>query len=347
MSARHSTPGPTSRVRRSLAPRLLGSGMEERKPEASPPPLVLLANDQEWSVRSLESVLGPQGFASVRAYTGRQALELARRVHPDVVILDFGMPDINGIEICRRLRDDLEFPRSTPVIITTAGTVSRAQRLEALRAGAWEFLSQPIDAESLILKLTLFVEARREIDRSREESLLDAATGLYNVRGLARRAREIGAEATRRRAPLAAVAISLVPARGTAPAVGGGGGDEIDGELVDQVSEICRRTARASDAVGRLGRMEFAIVAPTTDADGARRLIERLREQVDELPRPAEGADRHQVRGGFCAVTNFAQSSVDAVEVMLRAASALRQARGNQVVDAAMGYESIELPVAR
>src|SRR6185503_20837807 len=67
------------------------------------PPLVLLASDQEWSTRSLESVLGPHGFASVRAYTGRQALELIRRTHPDVVIIDSGMPDIPGVDLCQQL----------------------------------------------------------------------------------------------------------------------------------------------------------------------------------------------------------------------------------------------------
>src|SRR5688572_22362845 len=108
--------------------------MVDIKSDRSPPPLVLLANDQEWSARSMESVLGPQGFASVRAYTGRQALELARRVNPDVILLDAGMPDISGVEICQRLREDPEFPRSTPIVITTAGPASRAQRLEALRA---------------------------------------------------------------------------------------------------------------------------------------------------------------------------------------------------------------------
>jgi len=281
----------------------------------------------------------------VRAYTGRQALELARRVHPDVVIVDAGMPDITGIEICQRLRDDLEFPRSTPIVVTTAGPASRAQRLEALRAGAWEFLSQPIDAESLLLKLSLFVQARREIDRSREESLLDSSTGLYNVRGLARRAREIGADASRRRAPLACVAISPV----SSSADGAIGGEEIDARIAEHVSEICRRTARSSDAVGRLGRAEFAIIAPSTDHAGAVRLVERLKEQVESIPVVLDGVQRHfRVRAGYCAVSNFAQSSVDAVELLLRAASALRQARGNETVDAAAQHsESIELPLAR
>lgn len=316
--------------------------MSEIRTDASPPPLVLLANDQEWSARSLESVLGPQGFATVRAYTGRQTLELARRVHPDVIIVDAGMPDISGIEICQRLREDLEFSRSTPIVVTTAGPASRAQRLEALKAGAWEFLSQPIDAESLLLKLTLFVQARRETDRSREESLLDSATGLYNVRGLARRAREIGAEATRRRTPLACIAIAPVAEDGAAS-----GRDELDGRVAEKVSEICRRAARTSDAVGRLGRAEFAIIAPSTDPAGALRLVERLREQVEAMPLAFDGVEmRYRMRAGFCAVPNFAHSPVDAVELLLRAAGALRQARRNEIVDAAHGHETLEIPIA-
>ncbi len=317
--------------------------MADNRLDSSPPPLVLLANDQEWSARSLESVLGPHGYASVRAYTGRQALELARRVHPDVVIVDSGMPDITGIEICQRFREDLEFPRSTPIIVTTSGPASRAQRLEALRAGAWEFLTQPIDAESLLLKLDLYVQARREIDRSRDESLLDSATGLYNVRGLARRAREIGADASRRHAPLACVAISPVVDASS------DGSGELDERIAEHVSDVCRRMARSSDAVGRLGRAEFAIIAPSTDSEGAVRLVQRLKEQVEATPVRLDGGESRQVRfkAGYSAVANFAQSSVDAVELLLRAASALRQARGPDAVYASLQLDALEFPLAR
>ena len=100
----------------------------------SPPPLVLVANDQEWSARSLESIIGPQGYAVVRAHTGRQALDLARRTQPDVIIIDAGMPDLPGVEVCRMIRSDVLFTASTPIVITTAGPASRADRLEAFRA---------------------------------------------------------------------------------------------------------------------------------------------------------------------------------------------------------------------
>ncbi|MEP7344145.1 MAG: response regulator [Gemmatimonadaceae bacterium] len=303
----------------------------------SPPPLVLLANDQEWSARSLETFLGPHGFASVRAYTGRQAMDLARRTRPDVIIVDSGLPDISGVELCQRLRDDPEFSLSTPIVMTTSGPASRAQRLEAYRAGAWEFFSQPLDSEALLLRLAVYVRAKREIDRSREESLLDSATGLYNVRGLARRAREIGADATRRRSPLACVAIMTVPDVSDKTT-----SEDVDPRVTDHLSELCRRTARSSDAVGRLGRSEFAIIAPATDDKGAIRLVERLREMVETIPLTLDGAPRQlRVRAGYCAVADFSQASVDAVELLLRAATALRHGRNGEVARAITAFDDV------
>jgi len=297
-----------------------GVAATENGREASPP-LALLASDQEWSTRSLESVLGPHGFASVRAYTGRQALELIRRTQPDVVIIDSGMPDISGIDLCQKLRNDPEFPSSTPVVMTTAGPASRSQRLDAYRAGVWEYLSLPVDAEALILKLSAFVRAKREIDRSREESLLDDSTGLYNVRGLARRAREMGAEASRRHSALACVAVS---------ASGAGENDELDPRIAEELGDLCRRTSRASDAVGRLGRSDFAILAPSTDDAGAVRLAERLRLAALAMFGGNNSAAIYELRAGYCAYEDFSRSPVDAVELLLRAATALRHVRSQE-----------------
>lgn len=169
------------------------------------PPLVLIANDQEWSARSLESILAPNGYAVLRAYTGIQALERARTARPDLVILDAQMPDVHGVDVCRELRSDPRFSATTPIIITTAGPSGRTQRLEAYRAGAWEFLGQPLDGEALLLKLETFLKSKLEVDRIRDENLLDHPSGLYNMRGLSRRAREIGSEAVRLRQALACV----------------------------------------------------------------------------------------------------------------------------------------------
>ncbi|HXT48780.1 MAG TPA: response regulator, partial [Gemmatimonadaceae bacterium] len=68
------------------------------------PPLILLANEHEWAARSFETVLGPHGYAVLRAYTGRQLLGLVRSAQPDLIMLDMRLPDMRGVDVCRALR---------------------------------------------------------------------------------------------------------------------------------------------------------------------------------------------------------------------------------------------------
>jgi diguanylate cyclase (GGDEF)-like protein len=289
--------------------------------------LVLIANDQEWSARSLESILGPHGYAVLRAYTGRQALEFARSAQPDLLIVDSRLPDMDGVDLCRELREDGQLSVSTPVVITTSGPGSRAERLAAYEAGAWEFCSQPLDGEALLLKLDNFVKAKRALDRARDDSLLDRITGLYNMRGLAQRAREMGAEAHRRHEPLACVALATEE---PGPAYSDQPSDGQATEIAEHLSAIFRRTGRMSDAIGRLGQTEFAIIAPATEAAGVMRLVERLKLAIEEAPLAVDGQRRSLVlRVGYATVADFAESSVDAVELLLRAAAALRHVRAD------------------
>jgi diguanylate cyclase (GGDEF)-like protein len=284
-------------------------------------PLVLVANDQEWSARSLESILGPNGFSVVRAYTGQQALERARTSHPDLIILDAQMPDMHGFEVCRTLRSDARFGATTPIVITTSGPSGRTQRLEAYRAGAWEFLGQPLDGEALLLKLNTFLQCKREVDALREENLLDPGTGLYNMRGLSRRAREIGAEAFRRRDPIACVVFAPDAEEDDAEPQE----DEEARRTSDQLALLFRQAGRASDAIGRLGQAEYGVIAPATGPDAAIRMVRRLGGVIESSPIPVRGGEKTlRLRAGYCAVPDFAESSVDAVELLLRATTALR-----------------------
>jgi diguanylate cyclase (GGDEF)-like protein len=285
---------------------------------------VLIANDQEWSSRSLESILAPEGYAVLRAYTGLQALERARTAQPDLVIIEAQLPDISGFDVCRTLRDDPRFCATIPVIITTAGPSGRAQRLEAHRAGAWEFLGQPLDGESLLLKLHTFLQAKREVDILRDQSLLDHDTGLYNMRGLAHRAREIGSEAYRRHHPLACVVFSPEPDYPKEHE----GIEDYGAVVAEAVGTVMRERGRTSDAIGRLGPREFAVIAPATDSEGVLRLVDRLGEIIEAVPLPAQELVRIRLRAGYSVVPDFAEAALDPVELLLRATTALRRVLG-------------------
>ena len=308
--------------------------------KATASPLVLIANDQEWSARSLESILGPSGYSVVRAYTGQQALERARTSQPDIIILDAQMPDMHGFEVCRALRSDPRLSVTTPIVITTSGPSGRTQRLEAYRSGAWEFLGQPLDGEALLLKLGTFLQSKQQVDVLREENLLDSGTGLYNMRGLARRAKEIGADALRRREALACVVFAPETDLETdedAPT------EELL-RLSDQVGAVFRQVGRGSDAIGRLGNTEFAVIAPATGADGAIRLVDRLGTAVEATRIPVRGGERSvRVKAGYCAVPDFAESSIDAVELLLRATTALRDLRRGGEEARVRAFEQVPL----
>jgi len=305
----------------------------------SRPPLVVLANDQEWSARSLESILGPNGYAVLRAYTGKQVIELARTAQPDLVIVDFRLPDMGGIEVCRALYGDVHFSSSTPILVTTSGAADRDKRLAAHRAGAWELVGQPIDGEALLLKLDAFMRSKREADRLRSESLLDPITGLYNMRGLVRRAREISAEAQRLRAPISCVAFSPLPASVDHPDRPFNGHTE---NVVVHVGALVRRSGRVSDAIGRIGPTDFAIIAPATGSPGAVRMMERMQGMIDAEPVSlGDLAYTVKLRAGYCAVPDFSESAVDAVEMLLRATTALRYLRSDSTGETIKAFEEV------
>jgi diguanylate cyclase (GGDEF)-like protein len=292
-------------------------------------PTVLIASHQESSSRSLESILGPNGYTVLKAYTGAQTLERARRSQPDAILLDATLPDQDPLEICHTLRHDPEFAPDTPIIIVSADHATRQQRIDALRAGAWEYLGQPLDAEHLLLKLETFTRVKLGADRARQDGLVDPATGLYNLRGLARRARELGAQASRLNAALACVA--LAPDFGD-DAPGAEPTDEVLEAVVAQLAGAFRAAGRVSDAFGRLGPTEFAVVAAGTDAAGAVRLAERLAGAAAEGPHDGLGthtAAPFKLRAGYYVVPDARLPSADPADTILGAASALRLARAD------------------
>src|SRR6266702_6279929 len=127
-------------------------------------PLVLLVTSHEWFSRSLETILTPNGYAVVRAYTARGALEQVARTPPDAIILSVDLPQTDGLRLCRQLRSDVHVNPSTPIFLTATEPVTRQRGLEACRAGASELWSPPLDAEVLLVRLGAHLRAKFDAD---------------------------------------------------------------------------------------------------------------------------------------------------------------------------------------
>jgi len=282
------------------------------------PPVVLIIDDQEWSTRTLESILAPSGFAVMRAYTAKKGLERVHAHAPDVVFVDLTLPDEDGLQVCRALRDDPQVGPGTPVFITTPERPTRSQRLEAFRAGAWDVLGYPLDAEELVLRLDAYVQAKFQADRLKEEGLIDPLTGLYNLRGLERRTEELCSWAYREHQPLACVVF--------APRAAATDDEKATAHLVHDVTMAFRKSGRISDVIGRLGRTEIAVLAPSTGAEGAVRLAARLAEAIGASG-PVPGGI--ELRAGYDAVQDVREHPSEARDLLTRATLALRKSRTN------------------
>jgi PleD family two-component response regulator len=303
----------------------LDDDVNARAATSARPPLVLLVAEHEWSIMSLESILAPAGFAVLRAHSGRQALERATAAAPDIIFLEAVLPDMDGVQVCRALRAHPRIPASTPILMVHSGEVTRQQHLGALRAGAWDLVRLPLDAEELLLRVESFVKAKFDADRARTESLVDQSTGLYSLRGILQRAQEIGAQAARYRRPLACLVVSLPPQPPPDPE------PEPLASALETLAATLRGTNRLSDAVGRMSEHDFVILAPDTDADGARRLAERL---LDAL-----GRGHAQV--GCYAVSNFHDAAIEPIQMLVRASQALRASRSGETPATVRFFEQL------
>jgi diguanylate cyclase (GGDEF)-like protein len=293
------------------------------------PPVVLIIDDQEWSTRSLESVLAPNGYAVMRAYTAKTGIERATAQPPDLIFVSSNLPDADGVDLCRSLRESVEVSSTIPILITSPERPVREQRLAALEAGAWDFVSYPLDAQELLLRLDAFVRAKFESDRARERCLIDEPTGLYNLRGLEQRAHELRSLAYRDRQALACIVIAPDFSAGKASPDAEPDERAIE-DAVLRLGMALKDLGRVSDAIGRLGQSEFAILAPSTDKDGAVKLVERLAQAMRKWEQESERpANDMQLRAGYDAVGNVRETPVEARDLLLHATIALRKSKSN------------------
>lgn len=112
---------------------------------------ILVVDDDARNIRLLEAMLNAEGHATLSAGTGQEALQMAGKEIPGLILLDVMMPDMNGFEVIEKLKA-LPATCNIPIIMVTA-LDDRESRLYALQAGADEFISKPVDRIELALRI--------------------------------------------------------------------------------------------------------------------------------------------------------------------------------------------------
>jgi two-component system phosphate regulon response regulator PhoB len=129
---------------------------------------ILIVDDEQDLVSTLEYNFQREGFDTAVAYAGRAAIELALKSPPDLVLLDLMLPDISGVEVCRELRRN-EKTRNVPVIMLTAKG-EEIDRVVGFEVGADDYVTKPFSVRELVLRAKAILRRARSEDAKPTES---------------------------------------------------------------------------------------------------------------------------------------------------------------------------------
>jgi diguanylate cyclase (GGDEF)-like protein len=251
--------------------------------QSGPSLSVLVADDSPVYLKLVEQALEGQDYRVTFARTGREALELFAQNAPDIVITDWMMPDVSGLDLCQRIRKS-ELSYTYVILLTSISDKNMV--VKGLAAGADDYLTKPFDPGELCARIGVgrrIICLQRDIEAKnlllQEAARTDSLTGLPNRRAIEEWAERQIRGATRHGYPLWVILADLDSFKNVNDSYGHDAGDVV----LQKFAEVLRGTTRASDICGRMGGEEFVMVLTHVDRNSIVPTVDRLREQFASL----------------------------------------------------------------
>lgn len=243
---------------------------------------ILIAEDNAVSRKLLEKSLAKAGHEVVAAANGRKALEIFRETFFPMVLTDWMMPEMDGIALCRAIRNHAS-PGYVYIVFLTAKD-SKDDIIAGLEAGADDYLTKPFHPAELMARLTTgkrILELERSLKVANEEirilSITDPLTGSFNRGYMTSHLPEEINRASRYGHPLSLIMCDIDRFKNVNDSQGHLAGDSVLRLVVDFIHGALRKDV---DWAVRYGGEEFLIVLPETDREGAWIVAERMRQMM-------------------------------------------------------------------
>jgi len=222
-----------------------------------------MADDRGIGIRRLGKILGSDYEVCVAA-SGRQALQLCETHSPDLILLDIVVSDMDGYELCRRLRRN-ERTGHIPVVFVATDR-NPAAEVRALDNGATDFISPPFHDDVVKARFRSYLASKFQADRLRRLALIDSLTGVPNRRQFDSALASHWAHCQRKSSELAVIMADIDFFKQYNDAFGHQAGDAC---IRAVASTLAANLRRPQDFVARYGGEEFACILPDTPLGGA------------------------------------------------------------------------------
>jgi diguanylate cyclase (GGDEF)-like protein len=229
---------------------------------------VLIVDDDKAMADYHAELLEQNGMKTLTLRDSLQILDYLSRFNPDLILLDLNMPECNGYELVKVIRQVPTYFRIP--IVFLSGEKKLELQMEAMATGGDDFITKPVQCEQFISSVKLRAERMRMLRQYMER---DGLSGLYNHSVMKQHIERLFLQAVRSNQPVTLAMIDLDNFKGVNDTYGHGAGDLV----ILSVARLLEQRLRSLDVIGRVGGEEFAIIMPNTSVDCAYKLMEEIR----------------------------------------------------------------------
>lgn len=241
---------------------------------------ILTADDSEKVRGELKKIL-LEAFPEAKIFqakNGLEALSIAEKELPDIIISDIQMPQMTGYEVLRILQSR-EKTKNIPFIFLTGTFQEDEDIAKGLELGAVEYVTKPINKTVFIARVKVMLRLKAQQEKILELSNQDPLTGCYNRRFLYQRLKEEYNRCQRQRNPIAGIMLDLDFFKKINDTYGHEAGDLV----LIKVANVLKVSMRNYDVLARYGGEEFFILLPSTDGNSAVKMAERVRKIIENM----------------------------------------------------------------
>lgn len=262
--------------------------------------VVLVVDDSEDVHRLLQARLRQENVTLISALDGATGLAMAEQESPSLILLDLDMPDLDGFEVLRQLKDGPS--RDIPVIVLS-GLHSPADKVVAFDLGAVDYVTKPFDLMELRVRLRAAIRMSDLVEMLERLAHVDGLTGLWNRAHFNSRWAECTSENGRQGRPLSVALFDLDHFKSINDTYGHPAGDSV----LQSFAKLVRRVSRMTDIPCRYGGEEFALIMPDTSPEDAVTVCDRIREELEQMNWPAHPERKITVSIGIGGASGAAQ----------------------------------------